>query len=706
MGDQGSIKFLVILIMIGILLPFFSAFALIGDIADIGSCALRNRLKQFLKDVLSPIVNAIKSAIKAAICAGLGLFGIPCPKSDIQKVAESGLIGAKETIEDTISRCIARQALTRMTRGMLQIVREGGRDGGPTYIQNWRDFTLQSQYRGENIWRGLLYVAANGEGSIPPLLCKHIRQSQAFNSLQPTPVPGLLQSLGPNRRINSLEEYLVATKCDPVVDANFDTFMKDFSAGGGWDTFERMLQPQNNIFGATGLALAELEKQRSLEEKIAANEAVAGRGFLGIRGDGASDSCLVTDRIGRCVVYKNVKTPGYVISEAAVENAFRSELNWVVSVDEINELLTDMFDVVVARLKNLGANDTATPPIELPDVGGSINFVPDPADVCVESCISAYCTLTQGGYDCSLTGSELNACTAVCYEPPPPPGGGGGGGGGNPPPPPLPPLPGSGAGSGNDPGAPSSVNLSNVTWLDSDVSGWAQTANLSVRVTGGGSGIDLNYDKTSVWPAGFPLDSVTALNANAWIFVYRNGNWVASTWEWMKPGQTSKGTSNLYAPGNALRGELSNSAARPFAPRSGDTYGFMVSCLARSSTRNCTERSNVVMVTWPGGSSGNNSSQPTSLLSNLQTERAKYGTPPNPSEVGAILNTVAWNNRGAGWGLNRKTGGHRCPSPAGEIACDILHHQPTNIIVDVFIASETTANPTWNAQTPMLAGRG
>ena len=598
MNNQGSVKFLVILILIGALLPSFSAFALVGDITDIGSCTLRNRLKQFLKDVLSPIVNAIKSAIKAAVCTGLGLFGIPCPKSDIQKVAESGPIGAKETIEDTISRCIARQALTRMTRGMLKIVREGGRDGGPTYVQNWRDFTLQSQYRGENIWRGLLYVAANGDpvfgGS--PLLCKHIRESQAFKSLKPTKVDNLIQNLpASSRRVDSLQEYLVATQCDPIVENNYTTFTQDFSQGGGWDMWERMLQPQNNIFGAIGLALEELEKQRSLEEKIAANEAAAGRGFLGVRGDGASDSCLVIDRVGRCVVYKNVKTPGYVISEAAVENAFRSELNWVVSVDEINELLTDMFDVVVARLKNLGANDTATPPIELPDVGGSIDFVPDPADVCVESCISIYCTLTDNGYDCSLVGPQLNACTAVCYEPTTPPGGGGG----NPIPPPPQPPGGGGSGSGNDPGAPSSVNLSNVAWLDQDVSGWAQTANLSVGVTGGGSGIDLNYDKTSVWPSGFPLDSVTALNANAWIFVYRNGNWVASTWEWMKPGQTSKGTSNLYAPGNALRGELSNSAARPFTPRSGDTYGFMVSCLARLSTRNCTERSNVVMVTWP-----------------------------------------------------------------------------------------------------------
>ncbi len=49
----------------------------------------------------------------------------------------------------------------------------------------------------------------------------------------------------------------------------------------------------------------------------------------------------------------------------------------------------------------------------------------------------------------------------------------------------------------------------------------------------------------------------------------------------------------------------------------------------------------------PGG-------QPASLLTDVQTERAKYGTPMSPAELGTLLNTVAWNNRSAGWGLSRK----------------------------------------------------
>jgi hypothetical protein len=92
-------------------------------------------------------------------------------------------------------------------------------------------------------------------------------------------------------------------------------------------------------------------------------------------------------------------------------------------------------------------------------------------------------------------------------------------------------------------------------------------------------------------------------------------------------------------------------------------------------------------------------SQPTSLLSQLQTERNKYGATMTAGEIGGLLNAVAWNNRSAGWGLSGKTFGNRCPSPAGEIACDILHHQPTNTLYDVLIGADPDvgpATPTWN----------
>ena len=135
-----------------------------------------------------------------------------------------------------------------------------------------------------------------------------------------------------------------------------------------------------------------------------------------------------------------------------------------------------------------------------------------------------------------------------------------------------------------------SADSAGVVWLHTDVSGWAQTASLGVSISG--DTIRLKYDKTNVWPARVPLTS-TPLNANAWVFVRQNGTWYAATWEWLKPGQTSKATSSVN--GHHIgRAPLQN-----FSPKSGEVYGFMVSGLARNATRNVYERSNVVMVRWP-----------------------------------------------------------------------------------------------------------
>lgn len=138
-------------------------------------------------------------------------------------------------------------------------------------------------------------------------------------------------------------------------------------------------------------------------------------------------------------------------------------------------------------------------------------------------------------------------------------------------------------------GAPSPINLSSVKFIHTNVSGWAQTATLSVRFSG--NNIVLTNSKAKDWPG---RDTAGAfVNANPWIFVNRNGQWYAATWEWMRVGQTSKSK-------RAVNGDhIKASPLNDFVPVSGETYGFMVSGLARTNVRNVNERSNIVMVRWP-----------------------------------------------------------------------------------------------------------
>lgn len=95
-----------------------------------------------------------------------------------------------------------------------------------------------------------------------------------------------------------------------------------------------------------------------------------------------------------------------------------------------------------------------------------------------------------------------------------------------------------------------------------------------------------------------------------------------------------------------------------------------------------------------GGGTGN--TEPSSLLDDVREERAKYGAQLTPEEMGALVNAVAWKNRDAGWGLSRKDFGEYCPSPAGPVACDILHHKPSGKLFDVLYASN---DPVW-AEVP------
>ena len=67
----------------------------------------------------------------------------------------------------------------------------------------------------------------------------------------------------------------------------------------------------------------------------------------------------------------------------------------------------------------------------------------------------------------------------------------------------------------------------------------------------------------------------------------------------------------------------------------------------------------------------------------LSAPYAVTGTPDGYT-MGSILNAIAWAHRADGWGLSRKTGGKRVDSPVGEIAEDILHHQPTNLLWDIW----------------------
>lgn len=87
------------------------------------------------------------------------------------------------------------------------------------------------------------------------------------------------------------------------------------------------------------------------------------------------------------------------------------------------------------------------------------------------------------------------------------------------------------------------------------------------------------------------------------------------------------------------------------------------------------------------------------ILSTVRDVRDRYGYDnwPTREQLGAMLNEMAWRHRDDGWGLSAKPGGYNVPMPNGTlIASDILHHGPTNLLVDVLQAAGEASIPQWD----------
>lgn len=110
--------------------------------------------------------------------------------------------------------------------------------------------------------------------------------------------------------------------------------------------------------------------------------------------------------------------------------------------------------------------------------------------------------------------------------------------------------------------------------------------------------------------------------------------------------------------------------------------------------------------TGGGGTTPPPGTQPASLLADLQEERAKFPTPMTPSQLGQLLNNVAYKNRAAGWVLLGKASGNNCPSPTGPlVSCDYLVHRGTMYGYDVLIDEGGAATPSWQGPDTSISGQ-
>lgn len=239
----------------------------------------------------------------------------------------------KEFFGGTSLNAIAKSITSALIEGLVTTIenkaKASGREsqtGKEVFVKNWRKFILESQYRGEDIWRGILdYLISRG------VLCEHIRNSDWIKKLEPRGIS--LSTLQGYLKTKRLQDIITSLKCDPEVDKKYQVFKRDFKAGGGWDTFARLSQKNNRTEGVLGELLDELELQRELEEKADVNEAVSGESFL------SSRKCLVIGPSGGCVIWRDASKPG-VLTEKQLVQALEQSFTPLTNIDDFTEFFS------------------------------------------------------------------------------------------------------------------------------------------------------------------------------------------------------------------------------------------------------------------------------------------------------------------------------------------------------------------------------
>ncbi|OGN10888.1 MAG: hypothetical protein A3B91_03860 [Candidatus Yanofskybacteria bacterium RIFCSPHIGHO2_02_FULL_41_29] len=266
----------------------------------------------------------------------------------------------REGFLDIAARCFARQILNDITARMIGTARTSGRDARdcsdrtpawqrgacPSFVRDWRRFLTNAQHRGENIFRSMIGSAS---------LCNNILNlKNVFNAtnepdLRSTSVRGQSYSIN-NLRVGNLNTFYERSRCTMPQGWTLQKYTNDFAGNGSWSALTRLAEPQNNYYGALIMSLGELAAQRVHEEKSDSQEA-GPTGFTARRGK-PGNTCLIKSNIGQCVIYKDILTPGSVISNA-VYATIQEELAWITNVDEWQELISRMMARVMTRILNL-----------------------------------------------------------------------------------------------------------------------------------------------------------------------------------------------------------------------------------------------------------------------------------------------------------------------------------------------------------------
>ncbi|KKS01467.1 MAG: hypothetical protein UU54_C0004G0015 [Candidatus Yanofskybacteria bacterium GW2011_GWA2_41_22] len=282
-------------------------------------------------------------------------------------------------IKTVIVRTLARKMLTMFSNKLISKIRGSGRDGGPAFVRNWRNFITEGQYRGEDIFKTVL-----ASTPVCNYLDKSIKDAFRIDGSQKIPFRGN------NVRVSDLDPFDLREACTLPSGFDMAAYRRDFAGNGGWDAWSRLMEPQNNYYGLLFEALDELKKQRDLSQSADLAEATSGSGYTSIR-DGCEDlppidttlytcggessgtcpagqQCQTTDgqhykcegtpvatpppSNARCTFMGKVFTPADLLGKSAAAT-IDAEMGWLISSQQIADIAVGILNAVIDRLGNL-----------------------------------------------------------------------------------------------------------------------------------------------------------------------------------------------------------------------------------------------------------------------------------------------------------------------------------------------------------------
>src|SRR3989344_418743 len=156
-------KILPIIIILSLVFPSFVQVAQAGVLEStisFTSCTAGGFISGLISQGLRILEGLVRGLFSRFLGGLITNIGGTVPVSDQVVRDETGSFRrsytAKETHQDIIARCAAREILMAMGRNIMNTARTSGRNGGPAWVRNWRNFQLDAQYRGEDIFRGVL----------------------------------------------------------------------------------------------------------------------------------------------------------------------------------------------------------------------------------------------------------------------------------------------------------------------------------------------------------------------------------------------------------------------------------------------------------------------------------------------------------------------------------------------------------------------